>query len=77
MGTTHYAIEDIAIMRAIPNMVILSPADGAEVMKATFAAAKYPGPVYLRFTGVENHPIVHTEEFDFEIGKAITLKEGT
>jgi len=76
LGTTHYAIEDIAIMRAIPNMVILSPADGAEVMKATFAAAKYPGPVYLRFTGVENNPIVHTNEFDFEIGKAITLKEG-
>ncbi len=76
LGTTHYAIEDIAIMRAIPNMVILSPADGAEVMKATYAAARYDGPVYLRFTGGENHPIVHTEEFDFEIGKAITLKEG-
>ncbi len=76
LGTTHYAIEDIAIMRAIPNMVILSPADGAEVMKATYAAAKYDGPVYLRFTGGENHPIIHSEEFDFEIGKAITLKEG-
>jgi transketolase len=76
LGTTHYAIEDIGIMRSIPNMVILSPADGAEVMKATWAAAQYPGPVYLRFTGVENHPIVYTEEFDFEIGKAITLKQG-
>ncbi len=76
LGTTHYAIEDIAIMRAIPNMVILSPADGAEVMKATFAAARYKGPIYLRFTGGENHPIVHADEFDFEIGKAIPLKEG-
>lgn len=76
LGTTHYAIEDIAIMRSIPNMVILSPADGAEVMKATWAAAEYKGPVYLRFTGGENHPIVYKDEFNFEIGKAITLKDG-
>ena len=77
LGTTHYAIEDIGIMRSIPNMVILSPADGAEVMKATWAAAEYQGPVYLRFTGGDNHPIVHTEEFDFQIGKAIILKDGS
>ena len=76
LGTTHYAIEDIGIMRSIPNMVILSPADGAEVMKATLAAAEIDGPVYLRFTGGEHHPIVHTSEFEFSVGKAITLKEG-
>jgi len=76
LGTTHYAIEDIGIMRSIPNMVILSPADGAEVVKATWAAAEYQGPVYLRFTGGENHPVVHNNDFDFQIGKAITLKGG-
>jgi len=76
LGTTHYAIEDIGIVRSIPNMVILSPADGAEVMKATRAAAEYEGPIYLRFTGGENHPIVYQEDFRFEIGKSITLRDG-
>ena len=75
-GTTHYAIEDIAALRAIENLIILSPADGLETAKAVEAAAKIKAPVYLRLSGAMNNPIVYKEDFDFEIGKAITLKEG-
>lgn len=76
LGNTHYAIEDIAIMRAMPYMVILSPADGAEIVKATLAAAEYKGPVYIRLTGARNNPIVYKEDYRYEIGKAVTLTEG-
>ncbi len=76
LGNTHYAIEDISIVRGMPNIVILSPADGLEIVKATIAAAYYKGPVYLRLTGGRNNPIVYREDYKFEIGKAITLKEG-
>lgn len=75
-GNTHYGIEDIAIIRAIPGITILSPADSSEVVKATEAATNFNGPVYLRLTGVMNNPIVYKEDYNFEIGKAITLKEG-
>jgi transketolase len=76
-GNTHYGIEDVALMRAIPGLCILSPADCTEVVKATVAAAMYPGPVYLRLTGVVNNPIVNKEDYPFEIGKAIHLKSGS
>ena len=75
-GNTHYGIEDIAVIRAIPCIVILSPADSTEVVKATEAASKFIGPVYLRLTGVMNNPIVYKEDYNFEIGKAIRLKKG-
>ncbi|OMF49983.1 transketolase family protein [Paenibacillus peoriae] len=76
-GNTHYGIEDMALMRAIPNLTVLSPADGAEIVKTVIAAAEHDGPVYIRLTGGMNNPIVYKEEYDFEIGKAITLKEGS
>ena len=76
-GNTHYAVEDIAAIRAMPNLVILSPADGLELVYSVRAAAEYEGPVYLRIGGVMNHPIVYKEEFDFRIGKANLLKEGS
>lgn len=75
-GNTHYGMEDIAIMRTIPGLVILSPADATEAYKMTFSMADYNGPVYIRLTGGLNNPIVYKDEYDFEIGKAITLKEG-
>jgi len=68
-GATHQAIEDIAIMRAIPNMVVIAPADVHEARKATLAAAKYDGPVYFRL-GRSGTAVVTTEESPFEIGKA-------
>jgi transketolase len=76
LGTTHYGLEDIAIFRAMPNMTILSPCDGLEVVKATFAAALYDGPVYIRLTGAKNAPIVNHKDYDFVIGKAIQLRDG-
>ncbi len=76
-GNTHYCREDLAILRSIPGMVILSPADGAGLVKAIEAAAAYEGPVYLRLTGVMNNPVVYKENFDFKIGKGILLKRGT
>lgn len=76
LGPTHICIEDIAIMRSIPNIVIISPADCVETVKAIIEAAKINAPVYLRFTGIMGNPIVYKEDYDFEIGKAITLKEG-
>ena len=77
LGATHMSLEDIAIMRSIPNITILSPADCTETMKATLAATKFKGPVYLRLSGGMGNPIVYHEDYDYEIGKAITLKEGT
>jgi len=77
LGATHMSFEDIAVMRAIPNIVVLSPADCAETVKATLAAAKIKGPVYLRLTGAMNNPPVYKEDYAFEVGKAVTLRDGS
>ncbi len=77
LGPTHMSIEDIAVMRSIPNITILSPADCTETVKATEAAACMEGPVYLRLTGSLNNPIVYDRDYDFEIGKSILLKKGS
>lgn len=77
LGATHISLEDIAVIRSIPNIVILSPADSTATIKATLAAVKTNTPVYLRLSGTMNNPVVYKEDFDFEIGKAITLREGT
>ncbi len=77
LGATHMCLEDLAVMRTIPNVVILSPADCTATVKATLASARMDAPVYLRLTGSMNCPIVYKEDFDFEIGRAITLREGT
>lgn len=68
-GATHQAIEDVAIMRAIPNMTVIAPADVHEARKVALAAAKFEGPVYFRL-GRSATPVVTTEESPFEIGKA-------
>ena len=74
-GATHQAIEDIAITRVIPNIVVIAPCDVIEAKKATVATAKYKGPVYIRFTR-EKTPVMTTEDTPFEIGKAEILREG-
>ncbi len=71
-GATHQALEDIALMRVIPNMTVLVPADAEEARKATIAAAEHPGPVYIRL-GREKTPIFTTGDTPFEIGKAQVL----
>jgi transketolase len=68
-GATHQAIEDIALMRVVPNMVVLAPCDAIEARKATLAAAVYKGPVYIRLARSKT-PVVTTEDSPFEIGKA-------
>ncbi len=76
-GISHWCIEDIAYMRAIPNMTILSPADCTEAVKMTVAAANTNNPTYIRLTGNLNVPVVYEDDYDFEIGKAIKLREGS
>lgn len=75
-GASHQAIEDIAIMRAIPNMTVISPADAVETRYAVKAAIEHDGPVYLRL-GRLNVPVIYDESsYKYEIGKGITLSEG-
>lgn len=74
-GATHEALEDIAIMRVLPNVCVLVPCDSEEAHKAAVAAAKREGPVYIRL-GRENIPIFTTNETEFEIGKINVLKDG-
>ena len=76
LGYTHCCIEDLAIMRSIPNITVLSPADCGETAKAVKAALDHDQSVYLRLTGGAPNPPVYTEDYDFEIGKSITLREG-
>jgi len=74
-GATHQAFEDLAIMRAIPNMTVLAPADATETRQAVFAAAAHDGPVYLRTIRCEV-PTIFDDSHDFRIGKAYRLREG-
>lgn len=74
-GASHQCCEDIALMRTIPGMVILNPADDVEAEKAVFAAAEYEGPVYLRF-GRLAVPRIFDEDYDFQIGKGVELTKG-
>lgn len=75
-GATHQMLEDIAIMRVLPNMVVVCPADAIEAEKATLAIAKNGKPSYLRL-GREKTPTFSTEESPFEIGKAYVVREGS
>lgn len=76
-GNSHYGLEDMALMRSIPNMMVVSPADGIEIAKTMIAATQYKGPMYIRLTGTLNQPPIYKEDYNFELGKAITLKEGS
>lgn len=74
-GATHQMLEDIALMRSLPNMVVIAPCDSLEAAKATQAAAMHKGPVYIRLAR-EKTPILTTEETPFAIGKAQIFREG-
>lgn len=74
-GGTHQAIEDIALMRSIPNIVVLNPADDIEAKAAIHAAAEYYGPVYIRLGRLAT-PTIHDQNYKFEIGKGEVLSEG-
>lgn len=75
-GGSHQALEDISLMRSLPNMTVLVPADGPEAYKAVMAAAAHEGPVYVRL-GRSAVPTVTDKEKDFVIGKGSVLREGT
>ena len=74
-GGSHQSVEDIALMRSIPGMVVLSPADAVETKKMIFAAAEYNGPVYIRMGRLDINTIL-PEDYDFQIGIANTLRDG-
>ena len=75
-GASHQCLEDIALMRSIPGMVVINPADDKEAMEAVKAAADYEGPVYMRFgrLAVED---INGDDYKFEIGKGVEVKGGT
>lgn len=75
-GATHQCVEDIALMRAIPGMTVVCPADGKETAAATKAIAEYEGPAYLRLGRLAVDTVTDVEGYSFEIGKAVQLKEG-
>ena len=75
-GNTHFGLEDIALMRTIPRMTIVSPADCTETVKAVEAALAFQGPMYIRLTGVNGNPIVYKEDYEFAFGKGVVLKNG-
>lgn len=76
LGATHMSIEDVSLMRALPNVTIISPADCTEIIKCMLEVSETNDPTYIRLTGPMNMPIVYKEDYTFEIGKAITLQEG-
>ena len=75
-GATHQCLEDIGIMRTIPNMVVINPSDAVEARAAVKAAIEHKGPVYLRFCRLATNVLFDQDTFKFEIGKGITLKDG-
>jgi transketolase len=76
LGFTHCCIEDIGVLRTIPGITIISPADSFETIKALESAIKSKNSSYIRLTGSSNNPIVYKEDYNFEIGKSVKLKEG-
>ena len=76
-GTTHHCTEDFAIMRSMANMTVICPADGIETSKAVRACVDVDGPVYMRIGRGFEPPVYENEDYDFEIGKANVMREGT
>jgi transketolase len=74
-GATHQSYEDLAVVRALPNFVVIAPADAAALDAALRAAVLYPGPVFIR-AGRDAEYVVYPEKVDFEIGKSVQLREG-
>ena len=75
-GSTHHCTEDIAVMRSFANMTVIVPADGLETGNAVAAAMEWPGPVYIRIGRGFEPPVNKTNDYGYEIGKAITMRDG-
>ncbi|MDB9701036.1 transketolase [Gammaproteobacteria bacterium] len=76
-GNTHYALEDISLYRSIPGMTVISPSDPSQAIKAMEAALGANQAVYIRCTGVPGLPPIYKEDFEFKIGKGITIQDGS
>lgn len=74
-GGSHQSVEDLALMRALPNMTVIAPADAVETAKAVRAAAAHRGPVYIRLSRLAT-PVIFGADYQFEIGKAVVVREG-
>lgn len=75
-GNTHYSHEDLSVMRMIPGMTVISPSDAMQAVKAFEAAQKLEGPVYIRLSGGLASPIVYKEDYEYEIGRPIVVRDG-
>lgn len=75
-GSSLLAVSDVAFARSVPNMMVLSPADCAEAIKMIIAISKIDAPVYMRFCGTTNIPMVYTDDYDFVLGKIHVVSEG-
>ena len=76
LGYTHCCIEDIGVLRNIPNLTIISPADSLETVKSLIEAVNSKKPTYIRLTGSSNNPMVYKKDYEFKIGKSIILNKG-
>lgn len=76
LGATHMSVEDIALMRALPNVTVISPADCTEIVKAMLAVSETPDPTYVRLTGPIPTPVVYRNDYEFRIGEAVSICEG-
>lgn len=74
LGASHFGLEDIAVMRAIPGMTVLCPSDCLQIVKCVEASKHYDGPVYIRLSGGAD--MIYEDDFDYEIGRSIILKKG-
>ena len=76
-GSTHHAISDLAVTRSLPNLTVICPADGMETYNAVMAAYNTPGPFYIRINRGFDNTLYNTRDYGFELGKAVTVHEGT
>ena len=76
-GSTHHAISDLAVTRSLPNLTVICPADGMETYNAVMAAYNTPGPFYIRINRGFDNTLYSTRDYGFEVGKAVTVHEGT
>ena len=76
LGFTHASIEEIGVLRSIPNLTIISPSDGLELAKVIESSLNHNQSCYIRLTGTSNMPIVNNQDYNFEIGKSVELKQG-
>ena len=76
LGFTHASIEDIGVLRSIPNISIVSPADGLELVKTLRESLNYKESLYIRLTGSSKNPIINHDDYDFKIGKAVKIFDG-